>query len=147
MSKWVQKERFGLPEYLLRKCPSSLREGRRLKRKFRLGCHDLLSSSCRMQRVRNAQCLCCESREWETSTHCLNSRLSRRTWWVSWTIVRVASCRARSEPRRSLSLLNGGFFTTRDWEYCIQIPCCYFEAPVGHPDRAGRRLLGACSFF
>ena len=24
---------------------------------------------------------------------------------------------------------------------------CYFEAPVGHPDRAGRRLLGACSFF
>jgi hypothetical protein len=21
------------------------------------------------------------------------------------------------------------------------------EAPVGHPDRAGRRLLGACSFF
>ena len=46
MSKWVRKERFGLPEYLLRTCPSSLREGRRLKTKFRLGCHDLRSSSC-----------------------------------------------------------------------------------------------------
>ena len=44
--KWVRKERFGLPEYLLRTCPSSLREGRRLKTKFRLGCHDLRSSSC-----------------------------------------------------------------------------------------------------
>ena len=64
-SKWVRKERFGLPEYLLRTCPSSLREGRRLKTKFRLGCHDLRSSSCRMQRVRNAQCPCCDSRESE----------------------------------------------------------------------------------
>ena len=27
------------------------------------------------------------------------------------------------------------------------VPYCYFKAPVGHPDRAGRRLLGACSFF
>ena len=56
MSNWVEKERFGLPEYLLRACPASLREGRRLKTKFRLGCHDLRSSSCRMQLVRNAQC-------------------------------------------------------------------------------------------
>ena len=48
MSDWVEKERFGLPEYLLRTCPSSLREGRRLKTKFRLGCHDLRSSSSRM---------------------------------------------------------------------------------------------------
>jgi len=24
MSDWVEKERFGLPEYLLRTCPSSL---------------------------------------------------------------------------------------------------------------------------
>ena len=62
----VRKERFGLPEYLLRTCPSSLREGRRLKTKFRLGCHDLRSSRCRMQRVHNAQCPCCESRESET---------------------------------------------------------------------------------
>ena len=69
--KWVRKERFGLPEYLLRTCPSSLREGRRLKTKFRLGCHDLRSSSCRMQRVRNAQCPCCESRESETIQHTL----------------------------------------------------------------------------
>ena len=69
--KWVRKERFGLPEYLLRTCPSSLREGRRLKTKFRLGCHDLRSSSCRMQRVRNAQCPCCESRESETIQHAL----------------------------------------------------------------------------
>ena len=27
------------------------------------------------------------------------------------------------------------------------VPYCYFKAPVGHPDRAGRRLLGACSFL
>ena len=71
MSKLVRKERFGLPEYLLRTCPLSLREGRRLKTKFRLGCHDLRSSSCRMQRVRNAQCPCCESRESETIQHAL----------------------------------------------------------------------------
>ena len=56
MSKWVQKGRVGLPEYLLRTCTSSLhvREGRRLKTKLRLGCHDPRSSSCRMQRVRKA---------------------------------------------------------------------------------------------
>ena len=65
--KWVRKERFGLPEYLLRTCPSSLREGRRLKTKFRLGCHDLRSSSCRMQRVRNAQCPRTEDTQWSTS--------------------------------------------------------------------------------
>ena len=29
----------------------------------------------------------------------------------------------------------------------IVIAYCYFEAPVGYPDRAGRRLSGACSFF
>ena len=29
----------------------------------------------------------------------------------------------------------------------VEPPYCYFEAPVGHPDRAGRRPLGACSFF
>ena len=71
MSNWIEKERFGLPEYLLRTCPSSLREGRRLKTKFRLGCHDLRSSWCRMQLVRNAQCPCCESRESETIQHAL----------------------------------------------------------------------------
>ena len=65
------QERFGLPEYLLRTCPSSLREGRRLNTKFRLGCHDLRSSSCRMHLVRNAQCPCCESRESETIQHTL----------------------------------------------------------------------------
>ena len=56
---------------LRRACPASLREGRRLKTKFRLGCHDLRSSSCRMQLVRNAQCPCCESRESETIQHTL----------------------------------------------------------------------------
>ena len=71
MSNWVEKERFGLPEYLLRTCPSSLREGRRLKTKFRLGCHDLRSSSSRTQLVRNAQCPCCKSRESETIQHAL----------------------------------------------------------------------------
>ena len=71
MSNWVEKERFGLPEYLLRTCPGSLREGRRLKTKFRLGCHDLRSSSSRTQLVRNAQCPCCESRESETIQHTL----------------------------------------------------------------------------
>ena len=35
ISSGVEKERFGLPEYLLRACPASLREGRRLKTKFR----------------------------------------------------------------------------------------------------------------
>lgn len=48
MGDWVEKERFGLLEYLFRTCPSSLREGRRLRTKFRLGCHDLRSSSSRM---------------------------------------------------------------------------------------------------
>ena len=62
---------LGLPEYLLRTCPSSLREGRRLKTKFRLGCHDPRSSSSRTQLVRNAQCPCCESRESETIQHTL----------------------------------------------------------------------------
>jgi hypothetical protein len=71
MSNWVEKERFGLPEYLLRACPASLREGRRLKTKFRLGCHDLRSSSSRTQLVRNAQCPCCASRESETIQHTL----------------------------------------------------------------------------
>ena len=60
-----------MPEYLLRACPASLREGRRLKTKFRLGCHDLRSSSSRTQLVRNAQCPCCESRESETIQHTL----------------------------------------------------------------------------
>ena len=54
-----------------RACPASLREGRRLKTKFRLGCHDLRSSSSRMQLVRNAQCPCCESRESETIQYTL----------------------------------------------------------------------------
>ena len=71
MSNWAEKERFGLPEYLLRACPASLREGRRLKTKFRMGCHDLRSSSSRTQLVRNAQCPCCESRESETIQHTL----------------------------------------------------------------------------
>ena len=38
MSKWVRKRRFGLPEYLLRTCPSSLREEAEVEAKFRLGC-------------------------------------------------------------------------------------------------------------
>ena len=29
----------------------------------------------------------------------------------------------------------------------VSLSYCYFEAPVGYPDRAGRRLSGACSFF
>ena len=60
-----------MSEYLLRACPASLREGRRLKTKFRMGCHDLRSSSSRTQLVRNAQCPCCESRESETIQHTL----------------------------------------------------------------------------
>ena len=37
MSKWVQKERFGLPEYLLRTCPSSLRERAEVEDEVPLG--------------------------------------------------------------------------------------------------------------
>ena len=33
------------------------------------------------------------------------------------------------------------------YRYLIAISKSNFEAPVGHPDRAGRRLLGACSFL
>ena len=56
-------------EEQIKRLEADLREGRRLKTKFRLGCHDLRSSSCRMQLVRNAQCPCCESRESETIQH------------------------------------------------------------------------------
>ena len=37
--------------------------------------------------------------------------------------------------------------TPGDRKFVVSLSYCYFEAPVGHPDRAGRRLLGACSFF
>merc|ERR1719359_661191 len=50
---------------------AEISKGRRLKTKFRVGCHDLRSSSCRMQLVRNAQCPCCESRESKTIQHTL----------------------------------------------------------------------------
>lgn len=60
MKVWVDTTRFGLPEYLKRSCPYSLREGRRLKTKFRVGCHPLRSSAARMERVRNATCPCCQ---------------------------------------------------------------------------------------
>ena len=38
--------------------------------------------------------------------------------------------------------LSMGCVLPRETGHCIQVPYCYFEAPVGHPDRAGRRLLG-----
>ena len=43
----------------------------RLGRRAESGCHDLRSSSCWMQRVRNAPCPCFESRESETIQHTL----------------------------------------------------------------------------
>ena len=43
-------------------------------RRPELGCHDLRSSSCWMQRVRNAPCPCFESRESETIQHTLFER-------------------------------------------------------------------------
>ena len=58
-------------EEQIKRLEADLREGRRLKTKFRLGCHDLRSSSSRTQLVRNAQCPCCESRESETIQHTL----------------------------------------------------------------------------
>ena len=57
---WTNVERTDLPAYLKRKCPlGSLREGRRLKTKLRLGCHPLRSSAARMSLTRNAACPCC----------------------------------------------------------------------------------------
>ena len=57
---WTNVERTDLPAYLKRKCPlASLREGRRLKTKLRLGCHPLRSSAARMSLTRNAACSCC----------------------------------------------------------------------------------------
>jgi len=71
MSDWVDEDRFGLPEYLKRPCPCTLREGRRLKTKFRVGCHPLRSSAARMERVRNATCPCCDTNDSETIQHTL----------------------------------------------------------------------------
>ena len=71
MKVWVDKARFGLPEYLTRSCPCYLREGRRLKTKFRIGCHPLRSSATRMGRVRNATCPCCDTGDSETIHHAL----------------------------------------------------------------------------
>ena len=52
-----------------RRCPlGSLREGRRLKTKLRLGCHPLRSSAARMSITRNATCPCCGHGS-ETITH------------------------------------------------------------------------------
>ena len=57
---WTNAERTDLPVYLKRRCPlGSLREGRRLKTKLRLGCHPLRSSAARMSITRNATCPCC----------------------------------------------------------------------------------------
>ena len=57
---WTDAERADLPAYLKRRCPlGSLREGRRLKTKLRLGCHPLRSSAARMSLTRNAACPCC----------------------------------------------------------------------------------------
>ena len=57
---WTDAERTDLPAYLKRRCPlGSLREGRRLKTKLRLGCHPLRSSAARMSITRNATCPCC----------------------------------------------------------------------------------------
>ena len=67
----MDKARFGLPEYLKRSCPCSLREGRRLKTKFRVGCHPLRSSAARVERVRNATCPCCDTGVSETIHHTL----------------------------------------------------------------------------
>ena len=57
------------------------------------------------------------------------------------------SCLLDGRDRRGdhlLSQFQGGFRRGRS---CQHQSYCYFEAPVGHPDRAGRRLLGACSFL
>ena len=66
---WTDAERTDRPAYLKRRCPlGSLREGRRLKTKLRLGCHPLRSSAARMSITRNATCPCCGHGS-ETITH------------------------------------------------------------------------------
>ena len=71
----VQKDRAGLPEYLKRACPCGLRQGRRLKTKFRLGVHQLQGSLARMVprggRAAASRCPCCDAGVGETVQHAL----------------------------------------------------------------------------
>ena len=50
------------------------------------------------------------------------------------------------DPTRSTSLIVS-YRSMSNNRNVVSLSYCYFEAPVGYPDRAGRRLLGACSFI
>ena len=74
MKIWTDKEATSLAPYLNVECPNGLRFGRRLKTKFRLGCHHLRCSTSRVEKVRDGTCECCKSVEMEmvqqTMLHC-----------------------------------------------------------------------------
>ena len=112
----------------------------RLEYGFRLGCHDLRSSSCRMQRVRNAQCpsSCCKSRESETIQHTLNARLLRKNV-VSSFFKRLYEMHPVARGLSLIACLLMGEVLPRETEYYCRhtdVPLI-FRRRVGHPDRAG----------
>ena len=65
---------------------------------------------------------------------------ANKTWRAGEALeARRVGVDARREPLRAPgSVLRGSI---------SNYISCYFEAPVGHPDWAGRKLLGACAFF
>ena len=72
----TSKGRCGLPRYLARVCPCSLRHGRRLKTKLRLGVHQLQACLARMvpRGIRtqdDSRCGCCSAGVDETIRHAL----------------------------------------------------------------------------
>ena len=71
MKDWVDADRRSVPEYLLRACPIRFRAGRRLKVKFRMGCHPLQGSAARLNRKSNPACRCCDSGDAESIRHAM----------------------------------------------------------------------------
>ena len=71
MRAWTDADRLDLAEYLRRPCPLGLCAGRRLKTKFRLGCHPLQESATRKQQKRDSTCRCCSSGAAESVAHAM----------------------------------------------------------------------------
>ena len=66
---WTDQKATSLAPHLNAECPNGLRFGRRLKTKFRLGCHHLRCRTSRMENIRDITCECCKSGEIETVQH------------------------------------------------------------------------------
>ena len=61
LRSWTHVRRKDIPRYLCDFCPVNLREGRKLKTKMRLGCHELNSSAYRKVKHRtenDKMCIC-----------------------------------------------------------------------------------------